>query len=219
MKYKFLRITDVNQIQLLPDMDLLSELCSAEDDTILYNEFVNRFLPELKAECLAICSHRKIDQHVGIQVAHDVFEKFRKYKSFESAETNTELSHKAVLVYLFSIARNLFNDWHNDQKKQNDGFVHKSYFDGLRETITIPDTPDLLKWQKDTALKIFENLNSKEKTVVLADIDHKKNSSYLPDEISEKLAARLKVKKATIRKIRERAIAKIKIAINEINQQ
>jgi RNA polymerase sigma factor (sigma-70 family) len=179
---------------------------------------VNRFLTEVQTECLIICKRRKLDPHIGKQIAHDVFEKIRKYKSFKPERISATTSHKGILIYLYHISRNLFNDWHKNEKRDKEDYTN-SYFEHLIESLVIPDTPDKLKWKRDVSSKIFNKLNKKEQAVVIADIEHKRLGVYLPDEVSENLALTLGVKKSTIRKIRERAIEKIKKAIDEINQE
>lgn len=205
-------------LRMLNDLDLLVALCSEQDDNLLYAEFVNRFHEELQEECVQICKKRKLDNHVGMQIAHDVFEKLRRYKSFKKDEVKITSSHKGILVYLFKIARNLFNDWYHKEKKARELHLNKNYFDEIQESLHPPEGIDQLLWKKEISLKIFNKLNAKEKAVLLADLDHKKEQRYLPDEIIDMLSESLGVQKASIRKIRERAIHKIKIAIDEINQ-
>jgi len=207
------------RIDLLSDLELLIALCASQKDDLLYSEFVSRFLSELEVECINICRRRKLDLHIGRQIAHEAFEKLRKYKSFDSSKLTHASSHKGILIYLYQISRNLFNDWHNKEKRKKGDYRDRSYFEQLTEKVDIPNTPQDLKWKKDIAVKIFSKLNKKEQTVVLADIDYKKFSRYLPDDITVNLALELKVKKGTIRKIRERAILKIKKAIDEINHE
>jgi DNA-directed RNA polymerase sigma subunit (sigma70/sigma32) len=60
-------------------------------------------------------------------------------------------------------------------------------------------------------------LNSKEREVVLTDLEFKRSQKYLPEDANESLANRIGVKKNTVRKIRERAIQKLNKAIDEIN--
>jgi RNA polymerase sigma factor (sigma-70 family) len=197
---------------------LLTSLCSSHEDDVLFQEFVRRFLPELEADCIRVSRQRKLDTHIGREIAHDVFEKLRKYKSFKTDQVRANSSHQGILVYLFGIARNLFNDWHNTNKRNKSDYVNKTYFDELTESLPADSHGADLEWKRDLAVKIFKTLNKKEQAVVLADIDHKKYGKYLPDEVTENLALTLGVKNDTIRKIRERAISKIKKAIDEINQ-
>lgn len=75
-----------------------------------------------------------------------------------------------------------------------------------------------LKNKKDLAVFIFCKLNSKEKRIILTDLKYKRHHKYLPDTVIEELARELSLKPASIRKARERAIEKIKKAIDEINQ-
>ena len=206
------------QPKLLSDLELLCRLCSVEDDTEVYYEFVHRFYNDVKEECERRCKARKLDKQIGIQVAHETFENVRRYKTFREDEVKMANTRKGILVYLIRIAVNLFNDHHRKEKKQKEQVNHKSYFDDLLGTMETGNNPARLKQIKDLTLRIFKSLNQKEQKVVLADAEHKKHQKYLPDDVTEQLAEEIGVKKDTVRKIRERAIQKIKTAINESNQ-
>ncbi len=211
-------MVEANQITKISDLELLINLCSSSDDDKLYPEFVKRFLPEIKEECLKICNKRKLDKHVGIDIAHKTFERVRKYKSFKTDEINKPNTRKGILVYLFRVSTRLFNDHYRKQKKDEEFVNHKTYFENIFDPEIIQHNPAKLKQIKDQSLQIFNQLNNKEQAVVLADIEYKKFHKYLPDDVNESLAVELGVKKDTLRKIRERAIIKIKNAINEISQ-
>lgn len=211
-------MTKQNKVKLLSDLELLCNLCSIQDDQEVYDEFVRRFYKELKAECEKRCKARKLDKHLGIQVAHDTFEKVRRYKTFRADEMNIADSRKGILVYLFRISTNLFNDHHRKEKKQKEQVHHKMYFEDLIGSVSIKSDPARLKQIKDLTLQVFKRLNKKEQRVILVDIEYKKHHKYLPDDVNERLSTELGVKKDTVRKIRERAIQKIKKAIDEINQ-
>ena len=203
-------------LKKLTDLELITTLCSTEDDAQAYEEFVYRFLPDVEKGCKGICKTRKLDLHVGQQIAHESFERVRKYKSFRKDGIKLHPDRKAVIVYLYRICTTLFNDHYNKNKKAE--VVHKTYFDEISEAATTLDIKDLTK-KRDLSVAIFNKLNPKEKQVFLTDLQYKKQQKYLPDEVTDNLAATLGVKPATIREIRERAIEKIKKAIDEINQQ
>lgn len=198
----------------MPDAILLEKLCSEEDDALLYAEFSKRFLPDLEKECAEICKGRKLHPHIGRQIAHDTLEKVRKYKKFRIDQVVVNDAHKGILVYLFRISINLFNDYHRKTKASQDQVFHKTYFENILESATISDTFEL-KEKKDFALKLFKALNTKEQKVILTDIEYKKFHKYLPDDVNQRLAEELGVKSSSIRKIRERAIAKLQNLINE----
>lgn len=198
-------------------MELLEQLCSSKEDDLLYKEFLRRFLPEVKSRCELTCKQRKLDKHVGLQVAHDVFERFRKYKSFDIQKVKIDDKRKAIIVYLFKIATSLFNNFHKDEKQEEKNY--KTYFDDILESVDLSaSSMESLKNKKDLAVFIFGKLNSKEKRIILADLEYKRHHKYLPDSVIEELASELSLKPASIRKARERAIEKIKKAIDEINQ-
>lgn len=212
------RLINQRQTKLSSDLELLRHLCSVQDDQEAYNEFVHRFYDDVKAECERRCKGRKLDKHIGIQVAHETFEKVRRHKTFREDEIKITDSRKAILVYLIRISINLFNDHHRKEKKQKEQVNYKMYFEDLICTAEIENDPARLKQIKDLTLRIFKSLNQKEQKIVLADVEHKKHQRYLPDDVTERLAAELGVKKDSVRKIRERAIQKIKTAIDEFNQ-
>jgi DNA-directed RNA polymerase specialized sigma24 family protein len=205
------------QINLLTDVELLEQLCSSKDDDLLYKEFLRRFLPEVKSRCELTCKQRKLDKHLGLQIAHDTFERFRKYKSFNIEKVKLHDKSKAIIVYLCKISTSLFNNFHRDEKHEESNY--KTYFDDILESVDpTASSIESLKNKKDLAVFIFCKLNSKEKRIILTDLEYKRHHKYLPDTVIEELARELSLKPASIRKARERAIEKIKKAIDEINQ-
>lgn len=204
--------------KLLTDLELLRLFCSEQDDEDAYREFVRRFYNDVKSECERRCKARKLDNQVGIQVAHETFEKVRRHKTFREEEVNMADPRKSILVYLIRVSINIFNDHHRKERKLNEQANHKTYFEDLIGDVEVQNNPARLKQVKELTLQIFKSLTPKEQQVVLADVEHKKHHKYLPDDVTESLATQLGVKKDSIRKIRERAIQKIKTAINEFNQ-
>lgn len=210
---------DQAQTKLLSDVDLFVALCNHPDNHEYYSELVRRFLPDVLEECKRKCKNNKVDWHIGQDIAHKTMENARKYGTFVERK-EIKNPRKAILVYLFKISTNLFNDHYRKKKRDQEQqtTLHRTYFQDIIETGQYEQDPEKLLKIKDYAVYILSQLNKKEKAVVLKDIEYKKHYRYLPDEVTEELAEELGVQKATIRKIRERAIAKIKKAINEINQ-
>ena len=202
------------EYQSLDNIELL-ELIRDSEDKHAYSEFVNRFLPIVKEECLNKCKLRKVDKHIGEQIAHDTFEKIRKTKSFDREKLNGVDSKPAITGWLYRISSNLFYDYHKSEKNNNQ--IHESYFDDLLAKASEINVVNLAE-TRDIAVKILSSLNHNEREVVLTDIEYKRIHKYLPEDINESLANRLGVKKPTIRKIRERAIKKLNKAIDEINK-
>lgn len=200
----------------MSDLQLLEHLCSTEDDQQYYEHFVKRFLSDLQAFCNRVCVVRKLDRHIGQQIAHESFERVRKYKSYNRDGSKIPDDRKAILGYLKRICTRLFNDHYNNEKKKD--IIHKSYFDDILQTASETVDVESLKNKKEIAMFIFGKLNNKEQAVVLKDIEYKKHQKYLPDDVTATLALELKVQPGTIRKIRARAIEKIKTAINDINK-
>lgn len=159
---------------------------------------------------------RKLDPHIGTQIAHECFEKVRKYKTFKVDEVKIKDCRKAVMAYLYRIIQNLFNDYQRSAERKESVVVNKSYFDGLLEDKSVGDDPERLQQVKKKAVDVLSSLSPREQKVILTDLEYKRSQKYLPDDVIELLAAEFGVKKDTIRKIRERAIQKIKNAINEV---
>ena len=155
---------------------------------------------------------------MGIQIAHETFEKVRRFKTFNFNETRVAEVHKGILLYLIRIAVNLFNDYYRKEKREQTQSGHNNYLTGLFDAAVTEQDPDRLQYIKDTAIQIFNQLSDREKKVILTDIEFKKHYKYLPDDVNERLANELGIKKDSIRQIRGRAIAKIKGAIDEISQ-
>lgn len=189
-------------------------MCSSNGDEVAYSEFVNRYIKDCEIICNKICRYRRLDNHVGLQIVTDTFEKLRLYKSWKSSEASNKDERKAITGFLFRIALNLFNDYYNKTKKDSEPY--STYFDDLSQEIySVND----LREKKAITERILKKLNANERVVLTTDIEYKRHHKYLPDKIVEKLSGDLKVKPATIRKIRERAINKVKKAIDEYNQQ
>jgi DNA-directed RNA polymerase specialized sigma24 family protein len=197
------------------DLDLVHILCTSDEDQKPYNEFVRRFLPEVKDGCKKKCKLKRLDPHIGEGIAHEVFARIRRSKLIKKEKIKNADHHKGILSYLLITAEHLFVDHFREEKRSEE--VHETYFDELQgQAQTI--NPEHLKSTKDMAETLFKKLNAKEQAVVLADLEHKRVGKYLPDEVTEALSKSLNVKPATIRKIRERAIEKLKGALHEINQ-
>lgn len=213
-RFKVLLLKAQIDLLHLNDIELLELLCS-EDEDIVYNEFVNRFYKIVETECLLKCKKRKIDSHVGQQILHETFERVRKYRSFKRENLKIKDPRRAVKTYVYSILSNLFYDYHNQVNKPI--ISHDFYFNDFKAKLD-KINPERLKEIKDLSEFIFKKLNFKEKEVILTDLETKKHRKYLSSDTTECLAKRLKVKNATIRKIRERAIHKINEAINNLNE-
>ena len=207
---------DLYQIAELTDVQLLELLCSTEQDEDAYTHFLERFLPHVEKECSKICKSRKIDSHIGKQIAHETFERIRKYKSFKKDQIKIDDDRKAIMVYLNRISTSLFNDYHKKEEKK--AVIHKSYFDEIRSSQECYTDVEGLKKKRDISELILKKLNPKERKVLIKDIEYKRHQTDLPNDVIISLALELNVKRDTVRKIRERAIEKIKKAIDEINQ-
>jgi DNA-directed RNA polymerase specialized sigma24 family protein len=181
------------------DSIALLELIRDSDDDEAYKEFVQRFLPIVKDQCLTKCKLRNVDKHVGLEIAHDTFEKIRKSKSFKREKLNGSDSKSMITGWLFRISSNLFYDYHNSQKCNNQ--VYESYIDQLFNKAS-EISVDSLAEKRDLSIKILQTLNSKEREVVLTDLEFKRSQKYLPEDANESLANRIGVKKNTVRKIR-----------------
>jgi DNA-directed RNA polymerase specialized sigma24 family protein len=186
-----------------------------EDDGAPYKEFVRRFHPELKRFCRKKCELQKLDSHVGETIAHEVFERIRKYKSFRKDHFRGGDGRKWVLAYLSRSATRLFFNHHNQEKRQKD--LPDTYLDDLRAEAQAIDPTHLQETKERTALAL-KKLTPRELEVVLADLEYKRHTKYLPDDVTLALAEKLGVKSATIRKLRQRAAEKLNQAMNEINE-
>ena len=205
LKSKYEQIDSIELLELIRD----------SDDNEAYKEFVQRFLPIVKDQCLTKCKLRKLDKSIGMQIAHDTLEKTRKSKSFKKEKLNGSDSKSKITGWLFRISSNLFYDYHNSQKCNDQ--VYDFYIDELFSKAREINVNSLAE-KRDLSIKILQKLNPKEREVVLTDIEYKRSQKYLPEDVNESLANRIGVKKDTIRKIRERAIMKLNNAIDEINK-
>jgi DNA-directed RNA polymerase specialized sigma24 family protein len=199
----------------ISDPELLHLVCTAEDNGAPYKEFVRRFHPELKQICKRKCDQQKLDPHIGETISHEVFDRVGKYKSFKKEHFRGGDGRKWILAYLSRSATRLFCNHHNQEKRQQE--LPDTYLDNLRAEAQAID-PAHLQEIKEKTTAVLRQLTKKEMAVVLADIEYKKHTKYLPDEVTSALAEQLGVKSATIRKLRQRAAEKLNKAMNEINE-
>jgi len=203
------------QFENLSDVELMDALCSTGDDQLLYNELVRRFHPELKQLCLNKCKLMSLDPHIGEQIAHEVFERLRRYKSFKKDNIRAQEGHAAVKSYMARCATRLFLNYFDEQKRKEE--LPDSYFTELRAEACATDPVRLLEIKEKTA-QTFKKLTDREKAVVIADLEYKKHTKYLPDDVVSDLSKRLGVKPDTIRKLRQTAKQKLQQAFDEINE-
>lgn len=90
------------ELKKLNDISLLELLCKTNKNEV-YDEFVNRFYSDVLEQCEIKCKSRNIDLHIGKQIAHDTFERVRKYKSFNKSKLNTKNQRKAILGWLYRV--------------------------------------------------------------------------------------------------------------------
>lgn len=204
---------ETKQLHHQSDIDLLEFICNTNADELPYSIFVNRYIEDVEAECAKICDRRKLDHHIGQQIAHDAFAKIRKYRSFDKNKLRGNDERKAILGFIYIICINLFKDHH--KKNIEPPTPISSYFDDLQNTLTF-DVKDNKKL-KDYTLRILKKLNPKEIRVLQTDVEYKRHHKYLPDEVVALLCKELGVKEPGIRKLRERLIVKIKKEIDVIN--
>lgn len=200
----------------LSDADLLEYICTTDNEEVGYNEFVNRYSKDINDICKKLCKWRNLNEHVGTQIAHDAFERVIRLKSYKK-ENSRSNNKKAILGFFYTVCLNLFNDYYNKNKNKDEYVSQPNYFDQISESFK--DTPQSNETKKEIAAKILKKLNPKEIRVLTVDIEYKRHQKYLPDEIISELCEELNVKEAGIRKIRERAITKIKREIDVINGQ
>lgn len=174
-------------------------------------------MPDLVKKCKQICQKRKLDLHLGNQIAEECLENLRKSKTFRRERAKLPDERKAILVYLFAAATNRFNDHHKQTKRKE--IPIRSYFDDIKDELRAAIDPKDLKLKKDISEIIMKKLTKREQAVVLKDIEHKRHQKYLPDDTTAELSEELGIRPGSIRKLRERAITKIKNAIHEINQR
>lgn len=201
------------KIKTLTDIELLERLTSSNEDAV-YEEFVNRYYKTVKKECLLKCKKRKLDRHIGEQIAHDTFARVRKSSSFDKSKLTNKDERKAIVGWLYRIQSNLFYDYHKSQKTKTEKI--EFYLDELFQGIQLSSGRQLSD-KRDIAEKIFSKLSPKQKTVILKDIEYKRFQKYHKTDVLDELADELGVKKSSIRQIRGRAIKKIRDLIDEIN--
>ena len=208
-----MKLLKIKELHHQSDIELLEFICNNDANDLSYSAFVNRYIKDVETECIKICERRKLDKHIGLQIAHDAFAKIKKYRSFNKSKLKGNNERRAILGFIYIICINLFKDYHNKNKETETNPT--SYFDDLKNTIKFNVNNN--QQIKDYTLRILKKLNTKEIRVLQTDIEYKRHYKYLPDGVVAALCEELNVKESGIRKLRERLTVKIKKEIDIIN--
>ena len=200
----------------LSDVQLFEYICIEEENPEAYEVFVERFFPQVRKGCLRRCAKRKLDKHIGEQIAHETLERVYKYKSFNKDKLRELNNRSSIMGYFYRVSSNLFYDYHKKNNKTT--VINRTYFDDIKDKLAKNAEGKQLYTIKENTEKVLKKLSPRERAVIFKDIEYKKHHLHLPKDVNKDLADELSVKTATIRKIRERAIKKINLAIDEINK-
>jgi len=203
----------IKQIQKRKDPN---ETCSSES---AFHAFVFRFEPELIKKSEVICANWGFNTEETIEIVQNVFAKFWKYPKFDLDKKKEQNIDKAVLFYLYGIAKNEIRDYFN---KKNG--LKLSPYDGSEQIVY--DLP-FLENQEDydigyqssnirlRAVKAaFETLSEKHKIIYLTYISHERSGRKLPRPLLNKMREELGINQATIRSYKKDIFDKVEEYIN-----
>lgn len=180
-----------------------------------FKEFYQRYSHTLWEICSKICS-RLVEGKGAEDLMSQVFRKvYYNAASFNSGGCTTETAiRKRIKGWLFKIAQNQFRDWiKTDKKKKVDSYSpeeFKNYLDDLGG-----NQEEIIKRSEESIVfeEVWDTMSEREQDVLRLSYlyyDVAEDNHRMPSDKVEELAEFHNVTKVYIRKIRQRALEKLK---------
>lgn len=178
-----------------------------------FSVFTYRYQLDLLKKLVPICYKWGYDKHVATELAYEVFNRIWKYPKFDFTKSKQKDFNKAIIFYLYGIAKRLLADYKKNETKD------QSPFNGDEEIIR--DFPDIEMMEvgnerKEHLKKLYELLNNalsklsaKHKIIYLTYKQYESitNDGYnLPRHLTQKLQDELDLTQNSIRVYKKEAI-------------
>jgi len=206
-------------IELIKQIQKRKDPCETSLSESAFHAFVFRFEPEVLKKAETICKNWGFSTEETTEIVQNVFGKFWKYPNFDVVKKKEQNIDRAVLFYLYGIAKNELTNYYN---KKN-GLMFSPY-DGSEQIVY--DLP-LFENQENyiidnqtsnirlRAIKAaFETLSEKHKIIYLTYISHERYGKKLPRTLLSKMRDELDINQATIRSYKKDIFDKVKEYIN-----
>ena len=208
-----------------PTIELIKQIQKRKDpretsfSESAFHAFVFRFEPELIKKTEIICTNWGFNTEETIEIVQNVFVKFWKYPNFNLERKKEQNIDKAVLFYLYGIARNELTDYYN---KKNG--LKLSPYDGSEQIVyDLPLFENQENYNIDNqssnirlrAIKAaLETLSVKHKVIYLTYSSHECSGKKLPRVLLNKMREELGISQATIRSYKKDVFDKVEEYIN-----
>ena len=203
----------IKQIQKRKDPN---ETCSSET---AFHAFVFRFEAEVLKIAEAICKNWGFNTEETTEIVQNVFTKFWKYPNFDPEKRKEQNIDKAVLFYLYGIARNELTDYFN---KKN-GLKLSPYDGSERLVYDLPDFEhqneyDTTNQSSSIRLKAIkaalQTFTIKHKIIFLTYSSYEYSGKKLPRTLLTTMREELGLTQATIRSYKKDVFDKVEEYIN-----
>ena len=173
--------------------------------------FSFRFAVEVSKKCEIICKNWGLDSDFAAEVSDETFKRFWKYPKYEIKRTKTTDIDKAVLLYLFKIAKNVLIDIWNKKNCTN-----KNPYEGNEEIVWDfpPDDNDCgeienIHSHHAIVKKVISCLSPKHKVIFLTYAKYQQTGFKLPRKLLSDLRKELNISQQTIRSYKNEVFNKI----------
>lgn len=122
-----------------------------------FRVFTFRYQLDLQKKLIPICINWGYDRQIANDIAHETFDRIWKYPNFDVSKSNQRDYNKAIIFYLYGIAKHLLADHKKSRSEEPNPFT------GDEEIIR--DFPDIEKMEigkerKAELKKLYELLNN-----------------------------------------------------------
>ncbi|MDD4993814.1 MAG: sigma-70 family RNA polymerase sigma factor [Paludibacter sp.] len=214
----WLQFKDKPTIELIKQIQKRTDPKEISFSESAFHAFVFRFEGDVTKKAEVICGSWGFNIEETIEIVQNVFKKFWRYPKFNVEKKKEQNLDKAVILYLYGIARNELTDYFN---KKNG--LKLSPYDGSEELVyDLPEMPildDQADYNVDVQLSkirlkaikaALETLSEKHKIIYLTYSSYEYSGKKLPRELLCKLREELGVNQATIRSYKKDVSDKIK---------
>jgi len=184
-----------------------------------FHAFVFRFEPEVIRKAEAICKSWGFNTEETTEIIQNVFAKFWKYPNFNLEKKKEQNIDKAVMFYLYGIARRELTDYYN---KKNG--LKLSPYDGSEQLVCdlslIENHEDYNIDKQSSSIRLraikaaLEKLSDKHKIIYLTYSSYEYSGKKLPRVLLNKMREKLGINQATIRSYKKAVFDKVEEYIN-----
>ncbi len=178
-----------------------------------FRVFTFRYQLELLKKLIPICRNWGYDNQIATELAYETFNRIWMYPNFDFSKSNQKDYDKAILFYLFGIAKRLLADYKKSETEEPYPFTGEE--DIIRDLPDIENLP-IEKERKAQLQKQYDFLNDalskltpKHKIIYLTYKQYEsitKDGYNLPRHLTKKLQEELDLTQNSIRVYKKQAI-------------